>query len=248
MSDPTSDAPSTGIDAFWFPGRWVGGCSLVVGPLLLLVGALLRVQFDFFFPAQLAAAKAHPVLIPAAYGFFLAGIVCLWPGILTVAQLIGTRRPGWALWGGTLTVLGLFKRTFDHGANHFALQLIPIQGVDGATRTVGAYYGAFEGVARTLSFAAMTGWIVLAIGAYLSHVLGLGRALALSLMAGLMIGVLKGSTWSSVLQITGLCVAFVPLGISMLQSGPWPPARRTAITLTAIAAATVVAFLLGQAG
>ena len=77
---------------------------------------------------------------------------------------------------------------------------------------------------------------------------GLGRALALSLMAGLMVGVLKGSTWGSVLQITGLCVAFEPLGISMLQSGPRPPAGRIVVVLTAIAAATVVAFLLGQAG
>jgi len=248
MSDLTSDAPSTDVDPFWFPGRWVGGCSLVLGPVLLLVGTVLRLQFDFFFPAQLAAAKAHPGVIAAAYGFFLAGIVCLWPAILTLARLIGATRPGWALWGGTLTMLGMFKRTFDYGASHFALQLVNIQGVDEATRTVGAYYGAFEGVARTLSLAAMTGWIVLAIGAYLSHVLGIARAIALSLMAGLMVGVLKGSTWSSVLQIAGLCIAFVPLGISVLQSGPRPTAGRAIVMLAAIAAATVVAFFLGQAG
>lgn len=33
-----------------FPGRWVGGVAMVLGPLLMLAGALLRVRFDFFFP------------------------------------------------------------------------------------------------------------------------------------------------------------------------------------------------------
>lgn len=33
---------------FWFPGRWIGGLSLILGPLLLLTAALLRIQFHFF--------------------------------------------------------------------------------------------------------------------------------------------------------------------------------------------------------
>jgi len=248
LADITSDRQSSDVDAFWFPGRWVGGGSLVLGPLLLLTGALLRIQFDFFFPAQLAAAKTHPGLIAAAYGFFLTGIVCLWPAILTLARSIGATKPGWALWGGTLTMLGLFKRAFDYGANDFALQLVNIQGVDAATRTVGEYYGAFEGVAHTLSLAALTGWIVLAVGAYLSGVLGIGRAIALSMMAGLMLGVLKGSTWFSALQIAGLCVALVPLGISVLRNGPRPSAGLTGAVLLAIVTVTVISYLLGQAG
>ena len=81
-------------------------------------------------------------------------------------------------------MLGLFKRAFDYGAT-LALHLVTLQGVDAATRTVGGYYGAFEGVARTLSLAALAGWIVLAVGAYRARVLGLWRAAALSLMAGL---------------------------------------------------------------
>ncbi|WP_230474397.1 hypothetical protein [Calidifontibacillus erzurumensis] len=36
---------------FWFPGRWIGGLSLIIGPLLLLAAALLRIQFHFFFDA-----------------------------------------------------------------------------------------------------------------------------------------------------------------------------------------------------
>jgi hypothetical protein len=236
------------VEAFWFPGRWIGGCSLVLGPILLLVGTLLRIQFDFFFPAQLAAVETHPGSIAAAYGVFLAGIVCLWPAILTLTRAIGQTNPGWALWGGTLAMLGLFKRAFDYGASHFALQLVDIQGVDAATRSVGKYYGAFEGVARTLGFAALFGWIVLAVGTYKSGVFGIWRSVALSLMAGLMLGVVKGSTWFSVLQIAGLCVALVPLGITVMRDGPRPNPRIAGATLLAVIVVTIAAFFLGQAG
>ncbi|MFB5196718.1 hypothetical protein ACE198_17570 [Neobacillus sp. KR4-4] len=47
---------------FWFPGRWIGGLSLIIGRLLLLAAALLRIQFHFFYDAQLAAYADHPVL------------------------------------------------------------------------------------------------------------------------------------------------------------------------------------------
>ena len=123
-----------------------------------------------------------------------------------------------------------------------------IQGVDAATRTVGGYYGAFEGVARTLGAAAMTGWIVLAIGAYKAGVLGPGRAVALSLMAGLMMGVLKGSTWFSILQIAGLCIALVPFGITVLREGPRPSPPSAVATLIVFVTLIVIAYLLGQAG
>ena len=102
--------------------------------------------------------------------------------------------------------------------------------------------------ACTLSLAALAGWIVLAVGAYLSGVLPIVRALALSLMAGLMLGVLKGSTWYSVLQIAGLCVALVPLGVQVLRDGPRPTRRAALTTAGAVLVFTAVAYFLGQAG
>ena len=51
MTQTLSAPPAaTTLPAFTFPGRWVGGTALVLGPPLLLVGVLLRVRFDFFFP------------------------------------------------------------------------------------------------------------------------------------------------------------------------------------------------------
>ncbi len=32
------------ISTFWFPGRWVGGLSLIIGPLLTLGHALRTVE------------------------------------------------------------------------------------------------------------------------------------------------------------------------------------------------------------
>jgi len=94
-------------DHSWFPGRWIGGGSLALGPLLLLIGVVLRIPFNFFFPAQLAAFDGHPVVMAASYGTFAAGNVLLWPGIVTLALLISAKEPSLAVWGGTLAILAL---------------------------------------------------------------------------------------------------------------------------------------------
>ncbi|MDO0914115.1 hypothetical protein QQM39_25770 [Streptomyces sp. DT2A-34] len=66
-------------EATGFPGRRVGGIAMVLGPLLMLTGALLRARFPFFFPDQLAAYERYPTLMATAYGLFAAGSPLLWP-------------------------------------------------------------------------------------------------------------------------------------------------------------------------
>src|SRR5262245_41582347 len=129
---------------FWFPGRWVGGTTMILGPIFLFVGALLRIQFHFFFPQQLAAFIEHPALIAASYGAFLAGNILLWPAIVTLARLIGDTRPGWAIGGGALVIFGLFARTFHAGIDHLASQMVHVQSLELATNTVASSYGAFH--------------------------------------------------------------------------------------------------------
>ncbi|NIJ51548.1 hypothetical protein [Dyadobacter arcticus] len=234
-------------DDFWFPGRWVGGISLIVGPLLLLVGSVLRLPFDFFFTNQLIAFKQHPMRIMTAYNLFLAGNILLYPAIITLATLIGRTKPGWAIWGGNFVLLGLFARTFHYGINHLAFQLVEVQSLGQATEAVANSYGAFHIVA-TLSAAILSGWTILAIGAYLSKAIGLIRAIALASMSALMIGVLKGSSIVSVLVILGLCVAMVPLGVEVLRSGPKP--GRLAILKWSVLMFLLIGvmYFLGQAG
>ncbi|MCX4779832.1 hypothetical protein [Streptomyces sp. NBC_01264] len=129
--------PLLPVDWSGFPGRWVGGVSLVAGPVLLCAGVLLRLPFHFFYPEQLAARVEHPLLISVSYGAFAAGTVLLWPALAVLASRIGRRAPGPALWGGVFAVLGLFARTFHAGVDHLAFQLAGRQGAEAAARFVG---------------------------------------------------------------------------------------------------------------
>ncbi|MET8698389.1 hypothetical protein ABZW10_05885 [Kitasatospora sp. NPDC004723] len=230
-----------------FPGRWAGGVAMVAAPLLLGAGVLLRLPFHFFFPEQLAARVEHPGLIAASYGSFAAGTVLLWPALAVLATRTGRHSPGLALWGGIFAVLGLFARTFHAGVDHLAFQLAHRQGAEAATRFIGETYGAFH-VFSALSLAIMGGWLLLAVGAWRAHVLGPVRAVALAATAALPLGVLKGTTPLSVVAVGGLCLALVPLGVTVLREGP-APRRASVLRWSAAVTATVILMtLIGQAG
>lgn len=232
---------------FWFPGPWIGGMSMIFAPIVLLTGVLLRIQFYFFFPQQLSAFKDHPTLMVTSYNFFVAGNILMWPAIITLAREIGKKRSQLALWGGTFVILGLYARTFHGGVDHFAFQLVRVQGLDVATKAVADSYGGFNIIA-TLNGAILFGWLILAIGAYFSGTLGLLRSIALALMSALMIGVLKGSSLVSVVATTGLCIALVPLGIKVLKDGPAPAYKAVAGWTLIIIAVVAILYFLGQAG
>lgn len=221
----SSTQPSAHV--FTFPGRWLAGSSLVLGPVLLLAGALLRAKFHFFFPDQLAAYDRHPTLMTASYSCFAAGTVALCPAVTTLTARIGATHPTLAAFGGGLTLLGLFARTFHAGADHLAFQLVDTQGRRAATTAVADSYQAFH-IFQYASFAIMLGWIVLAAGAWRSGALGPVRCLALALMAILPLGILKGSTPLSIISTTALCIALIPLGLTTLRDGPRPTGRSMA--------------------
>ncbi|MEU4620455.1 hypothetical protein AB0G04_10830 [Actinoplanes sp. NPDC023801] len=231
-----------------FPGPWLGGASLIAGPVLLLAGALLRLGVPFFFPDQLDAYRRQPALIGTAYALLLAGTIVLWPGVVAVAARVAVTRPVWAVWGGSLVMFGLFARTFHHGVNTFAFSLAGSGGTSTAEQAVGAYYRYPEWVVSSLSVAVLLGWIVLAAGCHLSGTLRLPSAFALALMSGLMVGVLKGSTWASAVQVTGLVVAFVPLGAALLRGATRPSRRATVRTVVVVVSFVVGSVVLGQLG
>ena len=189
---------------------------MVLAPLLLLAGVLLRVQVPFFFPHQIAAVTEQPRLMLISYSLVLAAHLTMWPGVVMLAQSIGQQRPGLATWGGALVIFGTGARIFHAGVDHLAFQLVHGLGPAAATTAIADSYGAFH-VAAALSPVIMAGWIVLAVGAYRAAVLGPSRAVALALMSALMIGVLKGTHWTSVLAAAGLCIAFVPTGLGTMR-------------------------------
>ncbi|MEV0379329.1 hypothetical protein [Nonomuraea sp. NPDC050643] len=223
------------------PGRWIEGTGLVLGPLLLAGGVLTRMGDDDFFPGQLAAYAAQPGRLALSYGLYAAGLVLLWPAVTALAR---RARPGWAQWGATLVLLGLFGRVFHAGVSHLAFQLVDALGPAAAQRVVADTYGAFH-VFKAVNVCIMAGWIVLAVGAYRGGALGLFRSVCLGLAAGLPLGVLKGSTDpASLVALAGLAIALVPLGVTVLKDGPAP--RWWAVGLAV--ACVPVAFLLGLTG
>jgi hypothetical protein len=183
----------------------------------------------------------------ASYSFFLAGNILMWPAVIALSNLIGASRPGWALWGGTLVIFGLFARTFHAGVDHLAFQMVRVQDLSIATRTISDSSGAFQ-VVSALNGAILFGWVVLAIGAYLSGTLGLLRSIALGLTSGLMIGVLKGSSSMSVVYTAALCIAVVPAGVAVLQAPPAPGFRKLLSWFLFLAVLIVGLYFLGRQG
>ncbi|GAB3173539.1 hypothetical protein [Telluribacter humicola] len=232
---------------FWFPGRYIGGISTTIAPIVLLIGVLLRMPFHFFFPQQLAAFNDHPTLMVTSYNFFVVGNILLWPAIITLSREIGKKRSQLALWGGTFVLFGLFARTFHGGVDHLSFQLVRIEGLENATKIVADSYGAFSIIA-TLNGAILAGWIILSIGAFLSNTLGIIRSVALGLMSMLMLGVLKGSSWGSVVAVTGLCVALIPLGIKVLKEGPRPSYKSMIVWSLIITVIIASLYFIGQQG
>jgi len=127
------------------------------------------------------------------------------------------------------------------------IQLVNQEGVEHATKTIGASYGAFY-ITSVFSLMILTGWIVLAIGCYLSKTLNLFYSICLGLMSSLMIGVLKGSSIVSIIAALGLCIALLPLGIKTLRNGPAVSGTKLITWSLLIIAALIIFYFLGQAG
>lgn len=245
-----TEAPQTAVDRrATLPGPWVEGVSLILGPLLLLAGVLTRIGEADFFPGQLAAYAAEPGRMVLSYSLFAAGTVLLWPAVTSLARRIGVTCPGWARWGVTLVVLGLFGRVFHAGVSHLAFQLVDTLGLEAAQKAVASTYGAFH-VFKAVNVFIMGGWIVLAVGAFRARAMGSGavgvaRCVALALAAGLSLGVLKGSSDPiSIAALLGLAFALVPLGVTVLRQAPAPRWWAVALTIALLPAA----FFLGVSG
>lgn len=232
---------------FWFPGRWIGGVSLLLAPPVLCVAIISRLPFPFFFPEQLKAYQSHPQLMAWSYQLFLMGNLLLWPGILTLVRQIGLIKSRWATWGGAMVIAGLFARTFHAGVDHLAFQLVRLHDWQFASKIIADAYGAFH-VVSLFNLFIMLGWIILAIGAYNAQVFGLVQSIALGMMSLLMIGVLKGSAWTSIVAVVGLCIAMVTLGIKVITTDRAPGVKTIATAAGSALALVALLYWFGQQG
>ena len=199
-----------------FPGTWISAASLIISPALFLLGEVLRSGAAYPFPDQLSFYADHKGLMSVSYGISALSLMLMWPGVLAVAHLIGHTRPGWSVAGGTLAITGLLVNAFHEGLNLMAFRMVEELGTETATGAVASSY-ADPYLVYPLVFVDNLGWIVLAVGAYLSRTLGWLRSLGLLIMCAHVSGLLKGATTLGVFSDIGLCAAFIPLGISLLR-------------------------------
>ena len=207
-----------------WPGSRFGGASLVLAPLLLLGGEVVRSGHYFYFPDQLSAMATDPGVTLTSYSLYTAGLVLMIPAFVVLAQLIGLERPGWAFWGLTIAVVGSAVRIFQEGISFLALQLVDVQGLETATTAVSETYGAWY-VLVPLNGSDNLAWGLLAIGAYRARVLGWVPALGVAFMLTHYSGVLKGSDLNSIAGAVLLAAVLVPLGISLWRASE-PSSRR----------------------
>lgn len=217
---------------YWFPGPLLGGLALVLAPLLMLAGELVRIGFYYYYPAQLAAADKHPTLMATSYGLYALGLLLLWPAFLALTYLIGLRLPGWATWGGALAITGSLIRLFHEGVSYLSFQLVDDAGLTTALHAVAASYQHWY-VFYPLVACDNWAWIVLAIGAYRSGILGWVPSLGPAVMTWHWSGVLKGSSLGSTAETLGLCAGLIPLGIAILGQVQLSRRARYAALVTA---------------
>ncbi|MEV0196553.1 hypothetical protein [Nonomuraea sp. NPDC050691] len=220
-----------------FPGRWIGGVTLALGPVVMCAGYLLRYVSSvvaltpqqqawaetqpFAAYGQLLAYTSEPALLTLSYAVFALGALLLFPAFVALAQEVGGRL---AFWGATLLVAGLFARLYFAGADQTAFQLTEVVGLDQATNAimkeyVDISYGPWR-IPVWASVGQYAGSLLLAVAAWRSRLFGVGRAVMLLLAGGTWMGVLKGASIPDVLVTALLCVALVPLGVRMLRGRP----------------------------
>ncbi|GAA3702660.1 hypothetical protein GCM10022224_080580 [Nonomuraea antimicrobica] len=229
-----------------FPGRWIGGVTLILGPVVLCAGYLLRYLSSttaltpqqqawaetkpFAAYGQLLAYTSAPALLTLSYAVFALGAVLIFPAFIALAQRVGS---GLAFWGATLLVAGLFARLYFTGADQTAFQLTEVLGLDQATNAimkeyVDISYGPWR-VPVWASVGQYAGSLLLAIAAWRSGIFGTARALMLLLAGGTWMGVLKAASIPDVLVTVLLCVALVPLGTQVLRERLSAPTGRSKV-------------------
>ena len=221
-----------------WPGPRFGAAALVLAPLLLLAGELVRSEHYYFFPAQLAAMVTDSGTLLTSYALYTAGLVLMIPAFLALAGLISSERPGWAFWGATIAIVGSSVRIFQEGISFLALQLVDAQGLETATAAVRDTYGAWY-VLQTLNGSDNSRgpcWPSAPIALGCSAVNALGLAFMMTHYSG----VLKGTDLNSLTGAVLLAAVLVPLGVRLWRSAE-PVSRK--VWWGSIAA---VAFLAAQ--
>jgi len=226
------------------PRNLLGGLALVIGPLLwtsgLFIQWLARQQANlgsaelaalgsdtFAAPVLLAVHEREPGLSTAGWSLLLLGVLLLVPATVTLAQFASLRAPLAASLGATLMIFGQMSRMFYLGVDAVAFNMVERLGSDDAASLFLPGYGdlayAFWRIPVVAAAGTIAGSVFLAIAAFRSQCLGLGRCLLLLPAGWLGMGVLKEHELG--LGGLALAIALVPFGVALLRNRE-PRSRR----------------------
>lgn len=202
-----------------FPGPWVSGACLVATPVIAVASTALAIGGYSESGPKLAAGLAeHHATMVLALNLNLAGVMLAFFVVAFLAQAISDSHPSLGRAGGVLAMLGLLGPAFFLGIfwgaahivdtpAHRAVAALLIDGANTVPTTVDNISGP----------CLLAGFVVLAIGAARSGLLGRGRAAALAATGLIPFGFISGYMAISCLAFVGLAIAVVPLGMGVLR-------------------------------
>jgi hypothetical protein len=202
-----------------FPGPWLTGATMVVAPLLALLGTIVGIPTYHARGTDFVAGMTdHPHLFDLAIQSAQASMVLMILAIAGLSAMITRTRPGLGRWAGALTIIGLcgpisFESTYWaawHITDTDAHRAAAAQLIDDAQvipRTIMNLSGP----------ALVVGFLLLAVAAAKAGVLDRARAVCLGLTVLIPVGFVSGHLVIATVGFAGTAVALVPLGVRLLR-------------------------------
>jgi hypothetical protein len=199
-----------------FPGRFWGGLCLVVAPLAGIVATLLAIGIYSATSADFAKGMAeHRGRMLLATNLDVIGIALGAFAVLSVAHRITLTHRRLGIWGGVLTIIGLFGPAFFMGIYFGALQIAAKD--PAATAKLLTDSQKLTGVINISGPALVAGFILLGVGARKAGLLGTARSVALAATLLLPFGFVFDVSPSATLGFVAMAIALVPIGLQDLR-------------------------------
>lgn len=212
-----------------FPGPRVAGFAMILGPVLLLAGAILLIPFEAATLAERQDAyRTETTRAMLGLEFFVAGWFLSLINVTALAGLVSRRSPRLGRIAGTWALLGVTVSLFFGGIATYEIAQSRITDLEVVTMLEA---GAEPPLVILLGASGIVfGWILLAVGTFRTGILPAPRALAFGLTGLLPLTVLGGYPITMPIPFVGMCIGLVPLGWSLLrkatsEESSVPPAK-----------------------
>jgi hypothetical protein len=199
-----------------FPGRFWGGLCLVVAPLVGTASTLLAIGIYSATSADFAKGMAeHRGRMLLATNLDVIAIVLAAFAVLSLARRITVTHRRLGIWGGVLTMVGLFGPAFFIGIYFGALQIAAKD--PAATAKLLTDSQKLTGVINIAGPALVVGFILLGVGARKAGLLGTTRSVALAATLLLPFGFVFDVSPIATLGFVAMAIALVPMGVQDLR-------------------------------